>query len=172
MLRADCPACVGLCCVALAFDCSALFAFDKPAGEACRHLTSAHRCAIHARLTAEGMAGCARYDCLGAGQRATTLFPGRAPDREMFEAFRVLREVHGLLQLLHIAGACSLTQAHRQELDAIERELCATDWRRQTDPIRRARAFLVSLRNHSWSRQGDPSCDQRPGVLDARPAAS
>jgi hypothetical protein len=35
--RGDCARCAGLCCVLLAFDRGPLFAFDKPAGIACRH---------------------------------------------------------------------------------------------------------------------------------------
>jgi len=37
-LRADCERCFGLCCVVPAFARSADFAFDKAAGEPCRHL--------------------------------------------------------------------------------------------------------------------------------------
>ena len=105
-LRADCSACAGLCCVFLAFDRGPLFGFDKAAGEACRNLTEQNRCGIHDLLAANGFAGCARYDCLGAGQRVTALFAGLswrdspATARVMFEAFRKLRLVHELLLLV------------------------------------------------------------------------
>jgi hypothetical protein len=36
-LLGDCSRCIGLCCVSLAFDRGPRFAFDKRAGEACRH---------------------------------------------------------------------------------------------------------------------------------------
>jgi len=49
-LVADCSRCVGLCCVLLPFQRSADFAFDKAAGEPCRHLDDGHRCRIHASL--------------------------------------------------------------------------------------------------------------------------
>jgi hypothetical protein len=70
-LVADCSRCVGLCCVLLPFARSADFAFDKAAGDPCRHLSSDHRCGIHTRLREEGMRGCAAYDCFGAGQAVT-----------------------------------------------------------------------------------------------------
>jgi hypothetical protein len=60
-----------LCCVLLPFARSADFAFDKPAGEPCRHLATDHRCRIHDRLGESGMRGCVAYDCFGAGQAVT-----------------------------------------------------------------------------------------------------
>jgi len=74
LLRGDCSRCFGLCCVALSFERGPHFAFDKPAGEPCPNLTWQGRCAVHDRLAAVGMAGCAKYDCLGAGQLATKMF--------------------------------------------------------------------------------------------------
>src|SRR4051794_4071425 len=62
-LRADCTNCFALCCTALRFDASADFAFDKPAGTPCRHLTTELRCGVHADLRARGFNGCAVYDC-------------------------------------------------------------------------------------------------------------
>src|SRR5215207_9675318 len=85
-LVADCARCVGLCCALLPFARSADFAFDKPAGEACRHLAADHRCRIHSRLNDEGMRGCVAYDCFGAGQSVTQ--SGRV------EVFPVVEQVH------------------------------------------------------------------------------
>ncbi|MDF2231043.1 hypothetical protein P2H44_00600 [Albimonas sp. CAU 1670] len=111
----DCGACAALCCVALAFDRSPLFAFDKPAGEPCRHL-SGHACRIHPRLEAEGFGGCVRYDCLGAGQRVVQqVFAGRSWREDpallapMMEAFRALRRARELSQLLDAAARLPLT---------------------------------------------------------------
>jgi hypothetical protein len=118
-LRGDCSRCAGLCCVALAFDRGPLFAFDKAAGEACRHLTPADRCAVHDRLSGSGLAGCARYDCRGAGQLATALFAGLswrdspAVARQMFAAFARLREI----QLLRSALAGRLDPHLQHTLD-------------------------------------------------------
>jgi hypothetical protein len=98
-LRGACSRCIGLCCVALAFDRGPQFAFDKPAGTACRHLDPGHACAIHDRLEREGFPGCARYDCRGAGQLVTAMFAGLswrdspAVARQMFAAFAKLREI-------------------------------------------------------------------------------
>jgi hypothetical protein len=141
MLRADCSACAGLCCVAFAFDRGPLFAFDKAAGEPCGQLGADYRCAIHNRLVSERMSGCAGYDCLGAGQHTTALFAGHswrdspATARVMFEAFRKLRTVHELLLLARARADCArvmesldppegwtLTSLLLLDLDAIVRE--------------------------------------------------
>lgn len=121
-LRGDCARCQGLCCVSLAFDRSEWFAFDKAAGEPCRHLSASNRCRQHARLEAAGHGGCASYDCYGAGQRVTEeLFPGlawrRAPEqqRALFAAFLRLRDVHELRLLLHEAARLPLPRAARAE---------------------------------------------------------
>jgi len=98
-LRGDCSRCIGLCCVALAFDRGPHFAFDKPASTACLHLDARHSCAIHDRLEHEGFSGCARYDCRGAGQLVTAMFAGLswrdspAVARQMFMAFAKLRAI-------------------------------------------------------------------------------
>lgn len=97
-LRADCTRCIGLCCVLLGFDQGPLFAFDKRPGETCRHLDRDNRCAIHRQLEEQGRAGCAGYDCLGAGQAVTAMFAGRSwrddPETmgEMYDAFVRVRE--------------------------------------------------------------------------------
>ena len=104
--RGDCGRCIGLCCSELSFDRGPHFAFDKPAGERCRHLNAAQRCVIHHRLAAEGMAGCAAYDCLGAGQLVTAMFAGLdAPSvaRARGAAFLRVRQVQALR--LRLAGA-------------------------------------------------------------------
>ena len=103
-LRADCTHCFALCCVALPFTRSADFAIDKPAGTPCVQLHPDFRCSIHDRLPAAGFAGCAAYDCFGAGQRiAQQTFGGQDwrahPElaRPMFAAFRAMRHLHELL---------------------------------------------------------------------------
>jgi hypothetical protein len=100
-LRGDCTRCAALCCVALAFDRSASFAFDKPAGVPCTNLRG-RLCVIHDELEARGCGGCARYDCAGAGQRVCEeVFGGRdAPRDAMMDAFRVMREVQELRVVL------------------------------------------------------------------------
>jgi Pentapeptide repeats (8 copies) len=106
-LRADCGRCAGLCCVALPFAASADFAFDKEAGRPCPNLRADFGCAVHSRLRSSGFAGCAAFDCFGAGQRVSqATFGGRdwrADPRvadEMFAVFPVVRQLHELLWYL------------------------------------------------------------------------
>lgn len=114
-LVADCDHCDALCCTHLAFDASPAFAFSKPAGVPCPHLR-ANRCSIHARLAARGFAGCAAYDCHGAGQRATALFARRAEaghpltDREKHDVFAALRELHEAMWILDTVGELPATK--------------------------------------------------------------
>jgi hypothetical protein len=129
-LRADCARCAGLCCVALAFDRSPLFAFHKVPGEPCPNLGACGRCRIHADRQREGFAGCVAYDCLGAGQRVVQeVFAGRswlddpALLTPMLRAFQAMREVHGLLALLNQASRLALTPAERTALAEIEATL-------------------------------------------------
>ena len=67
-LQPDCARCAALCCVALAFDRSDRFAYDKPACEPCRNLGGDDRCRIYDRREREGFSGCIRFDCQGARQ--------------------------------------------------------------------------------------------------------
>lgn len=118
-LRGDCSRCIGLCCVMLSFDRGAHFAFDKAAGESCRHLSAEHRCRIHDRLARSGMIGCVRFDCLGAGQLVTEMFRGLTPDdtpavgRAMSLAFARMREVQMLRRVL-----CDCAAAEAVDLDS------------------------------------------------------
>ena len=105
-LHGDCSRCIGLCCVALAFDRGGAFAFDKAAGIPCRHLDDTYACTIHKRLEREGLSGCATYDCRGAGQLVTEMFAGHswrdspAVARQMFAVFAKLREIQLLRSIL------------------------------------------------------------------------
>jgi hypothetical protein len=111
----DCSRCFGLCCVALPFSRStgsAGFAFDKPAGEPCRHLTASDACAIHAELLPAGMGGCVAYECFGAGQHVSQVLydgvswreaPGTAG--QMFAVLGVVRRLHEMLVLLDQASS-------------------------------------------------------------------
>ncbi len=104
-LRADCAACMGLCCVAPGFARSADFAIDKPAGTPCPNLSADDSCSIHAVLRPRGFPGCTTYDCFGAGQQVTRhTYGGAATWRshpesagEMFRVFAVMRALHELL---------------------------------------------------------------------------
>jgi hypothetical protein len=101
-LRADCSHCSGLCCVAFPYAASADFAYDKPSGQACRHLAG-FSCSIHASLAERGFAGCTAFDCFGAGQQVTQhTYRGVTwrdrPDLavEIFDAFLVMRQLQEL----------------------------------------------------------------------------
>ena len=128
-LRADCANCAAICCVAPAMARSADFAIDKPAGRPCPNLTPELRCAIHADLRFRGFAGCAAYDCFGAGQRVTAAFGGmdwRAGEQvgaRMFSAFAVLRRLHELLWYLGEALELSSSEPLAAELLAAQAEV-------------------------------------------------
>jgi hypothetical protein len=121
-LRADCARCQELCCVSLPFDRSDSFAFDKPANAPCHHLRPGGGCRIHGQLLAQRQAGCAAYDCYGAGQAITQkLFAGvswrdqPATEVAMFEAFRRLKRVNELRLLLHEASRLALSPLREDE---------------------------------------------------------
>ncbi|MCD7061475.1 hypothetical protein [Pelagibacterium xiamenense] len=124
-LRADCSRCAGLCCVALAYDRSTAFPFDKPAGVRCRHLESDYTCSIHSELSARGFSGCVHFDCLGAGQKVTALFDGRPwRDEEtlkpaVIDTFRRMRRIHELMSLVAEAGRLPLGQGQEQQRTAL-----------------------------------------------------
>ena len=129
-LRADCGRCVGLCCVLRPFAASADFAIDKPAGRACPNLGDDFRCGIHDDLRGRGFAGCAVFDCFGAGQAvAQDTFGGRdwrssaELAEPMFAAFSVMRQVHELLWYLAEALALAAARPLRAELGRAREEL-------------------------------------------------
>jgi hypothetical protein len=113
-LRADCAACVGLCCVIPPFDAVQGFGFDKPAETPCAHLCADHRCGIHERLLPEGFSGCVAFDCLGAGQRLTALAQARFGSvdwreraeiaRWLFAAYPGVRQLQEALATLRLAA--------------------------------------------------------------------
>lgn len=129
-LKADCTRCEALCCIATPFSASEDFALDKGAGEPCPNLGADHRCRIHSELAARGFPGCALYDCLGAGQRLTALFPRERGTAARNEAFLRLREVHQLLWRLTEAAKlipAGLDPAVREALEARIASLEAVD---------------------------------------------
>jgi hypothetical protein len=159
-LRADCARCAALCCVALAFDRSALFGFNKAAGEPCANLSARGRCRIHAERAAEGFGGCAAYDCLGAGQAVTQgQFGGRTWQDDpallapMMAAFAALRPAHELLALLGQAQALALPATVLERLEAAREALDPTGgWTRAdvaegrvADAVDAARAALRAM---------------------------
>lgn len=129
-LTPDCQNCAALCCVALAFDKGEMFAFDKAAGEACRHLGEDHRCRIHNDLESKGMKGCTLYGCDGAGQRVVQdVFQGGswrgqpALQARMMDAFSAMRAVHQQAGLLEAAKQLPLGAVHIAELARLQKIL-------------------------------------------------
>lgn len=188
-LRGDCAQCAALCCVALAFDRSPLFAFDKPAGEPCANLGARGRCAIHAERAAKGFAGCEAYDCLGAGQAVTQDLFGGASWRDdpallgpMMRAFAVMRSVQETRQLLEQAAALALPRPAKAGLRAQARRLApAGGWTwpdiasgRTLQAVEEARAALRSLASclttDGGRRPRAPSGSGRPMNSAAPPA--
>ncbi|KGE16988.1 pentapeptide repeat-containing protein [Paenibacillus wynnii] len=106
-LQGDCENCFGLCCAALPFASSADFAMDKDADHPCHNMQSDFRCGIHTTLRERGFRGCTVYDCFGAGQKVSNITYGGSDWRQvpksakqMFEVFRIMRQLHELLRYL------------------------------------------------------------------------
>lgn len=128
-LRADCARCQALCCVAPAFAKSAEFAFDKPAGRPCLHLGDDLRCTVHATLRRDGFAGCAVFDCFGAGQQIVEVtYAGsdwrQAPQAatSMFAVFSVMRQLKQLMWYLAEAAATLPPGALREEVERVQEQ--------------------------------------------------
>lgn len=159
-LRADCARCAALCCVALAFDRSELFAIDKGVGEPCPHLDSCNRCGIHSERPSLGFSGCVAYDCLGAGQRVVQdLFAEASWQNEpslltpMLRAFATVQRLHGLLLLLAEANKLPLSSEERRTLIELEATLQALAGAARAAPEiedteANVRTFLRSLERH------------------------
>ena len=168
-LKADCSQCQALCCVALAFDRSDMFAIDKPAGVACPNLAADYRCKIHAKLGQRGFAGCQKYDCLGAGQRIVNeVLPeidwmnNAAQLPVIMQSFFALRKVHELLELLRAAQGLPLPDGERAICTELIAELSpVSGWQANTlkefgdgDIAQRVDVFLKGLRNLAQFRVG------------------
>ncbi len=113
-----------------------MFAYDKKAAEPCKHLTKDHACNIHEQLTDKGFAGCVRYNCFGAGQRVTNeLFAGKSwrdhPNeaQKMFDAYRVMHNVHEFLAMLEAARKLKLDSVQIKQVEVFQNELSpASAW--------------------------------------------
>lgn len=124
-LTADCGSCFGLCCVALAFERSSDFAYDKAIGDPCINLQEDFGCSIHERLRGTGFQGCVTYDCFGAGQKISQVSFGgtswrEAPDTApaMFAMLPIMRQLHELLAYLGEAISLQAASSMSDELVA------------------------------------------------------
>lgn len=156
-LRPDCANCAALCCVALAFDRSSMFAIDKPAGQACPHLDDCGACTIHDEREARGFAGCIAFDCLGAGQRATQLCPvdsGVNMDgtlaKSLAQAFGNLLRAHEHLLLLDLAERLDMSHIERHALAELRDALvdAGIDGRKIAVARSRIESFLKGLKSY------------------------
>ena len=160
-LRPDCGNCAALCCVALAFDRSRLFAFDKAAGQACPHLNDCGACTIHKERSEHGFAGCVTFDCLGAGQRATQYFAmdddlrsNGAPKEPLRTAFGNLLRAHESLLLLKLSENLEIPHSKRKMLAELRKSLIDAGFDGRKIAIARSRIdiFLRSLNNYVSQR--------------------
>ena len=131
-LSIDCEKCSGLCCVALYCAKSDGFPSNKPAGKPCEYLLNDFRCAIHAELKERKMKGCLAYDCFGAGQKATQLYPQNVnwlthpkQANEIFNAFHILFQQYQYLWYLLeamkvVEDECTIREIERL-IDEIQR---------------------------------------------------
>ena len=164
-LKADCSACVALCCVIPPFDAIQGFGFDKPAETACHHLCADHRCGIHGELIERNFSGCVAFDCLGAGQRLTALALERfgsadwraRPEvaRWLFAAYPRMRQAQEWLARLSLAAALTnntALHALAEELEAEAPRWPAWSAAEQSAWQARVQAALAPLAQNADSR--------------------
>lgn len=182
-LSADCAACTGLCCVALAFARSADFAFDKAAGEECVNLEDDFRCRIHPQLRERGFKGCTVFDCFGAGQHVTQHTFGGGSWRDdadgtmragMFAVFPIVRQLHELLWYLREALAMPaaaplhpLLRASWAEVTAAADAPAAAILQLDLDALRDPAAALLREAAR-LTRESGPQADTRTRLQVAR----
>lgn len=85
---------------------------------ACPHLGGDFGCTIHADRVAKGFSGCLVFDCQGAGQRMVQeVFVNHNWEdpqpitTRVIDAFRILRDVHKLYELVDVSDALPLTES-------------------------------------------------------------
>ncbi len=178
--RSDCSRCAALCCVALSFEKSQFFAIAKQAEEPCPNLAVEGGCKIHDKRKKEGYQGCIQYDCLGAGQRVTQeVFAGQSWQsdvsflRPMVEAFRVMRRIQELRQLLMTAKKLPLNDKDGESLRRYEKILTPdADWSSQSlssfevaKTSAEIQIFIKSLRKYLVNaRERSPTFDHALAV--------
>jgi hypothetical protein len=128
-----------LCCVALAFEESGMFGFAKHAGQVCPNLHQHFHCSIHEDLWQRGFAGCAMFDCWGAGQKVCQVTYGGRHWRshpelaeQMFDVFSAMQQLHELAW--YLVEALTLPGAHTAH-DDLQRALDSTDTISQLGPV-------------------------------------
>lgn len=126
-LVADCDRCFALCCVLLPFAAVSGFGIDKPGGTPCPNLADDDRCTIHATLRQDGWAGCATFDCFGAGQQVSQVTYAGVSWREqenlgeMAAVLSVMRMLHEMLA--HLAEVAR--RSPEREAEALRDDIVA-----------------------------------------------
>ena len=153
-LVADCASCAGLCCVSPGFDAGDDFAFAKPALAPCRHLGADNLCRIHETLEDQGLPGCARFDCKGAGPYVMThIFPRKRwrKDRQLLEdiseAYRRMRAICDMIEMFRVAENLPLSP---------------------TQEAARQKMLNTLLPNPAWTAPGLADAEQAGLLSDAR----
>jgi len=126
VLAADCSRCFGLCCVLLPFRREGgAFGTDKESGTPCHNLDAQDRCGIHDSLRDNGWAGCASFDCFGAGQQVSQVTYGGESWRvtenlsEMAAVLSVMRQLHEMLAHVGEVLRRSPTPAAAEQCDEL-----------------------------------------------------
>lgn len=162
-LAADCSVCRGLCCVAKSFEAGGSFAFAKPAHVPCPHLDGEHRCSIYQEREERGFAGCAAFDCHGAGPRATALLD-RARRADVLVAFDVLCDIQEARWLLERARAL-LPAESELEREIARRQLSLEDVaERDAEELRRVDVDAIVVETRALLRRVGAALGSREAV--------
>lgn len=115
-----------------------MFAIEKAADEACPNLNAAFRCNIHDNRITLGYRGCTLFDCHGAGQRTTALYPeqdwrsDKTLATEYFESFRKMLKIHDYLRLILALEKLPLEEQESAEVARFKSQLAPEkDWTRE-----------------------------------------
>lgn len=116
-----------------------MFAIEKAADEACPNLNAEFRCNIHDNRITLGYRGCTLFDCHGAGQRTTALYPGQdwRSDKvlatDYFESFRKMLKIHDYLRLILALETLPLEDLERSDVARFKSQLAPEkDWTRES----------------------------------------
>lgn len=125
-LKIECSKCSGLCCTALYCTKTDGFPEDKAAGVPCVNLMPDFRCAIHSQLKKKQMRGCLAYDCFGAGQAVTQMYPhgknwkeNPKQAEEIFNVYLYVLQLHQMLWYLTDAFSATLEIQVKKDIEAL-----------------------------------------------------
>ncbi|WP_135076174.1 hypothetical protein [Terasakiella sp. SH-1] len=70
----DCSKCAAFCCIALGYEQSDQFPYEKPKNQRCKNLDHCDSCLIHDDLEEKRYKGCIAFSCHGAGPHLVSLY--------------------------------------------------------------------------------------------------